>query len=230
MPNNFEQDIQSTRTAFTAHSLPPGFVITPQPDGSVAVDRRAMARWEFPGRGRSQMHSANASPAPTFPASTPDNVVDPLPPEQQQVLATLSATFQDLAATQQFQLAVIKPLMATAPDTFKERMAALRKATIDSVNAAVNKAYDELKNAGLQTSASQPLCLQAAQLVGQLAQGFVDTVGSSLDAVDHAGSLVIGGLSEGASEVEKAFSTAGDAVQQAAETVLDGLESVFSGW
>jgi hypothetical protein len=230
MPSNFEQEFQSTRDAFSAHSLPPGFVITPQADGSVAVDRKVMEDWSFPERSR--LLSAAISPAvsgfsgiiglaPQIPVVIP-------PPEE--VLTTLRAAFQDLSNSQQAELAAIQPLAATDPDSFRARMAALRQATIDSVNAAINRAYDELKNAGLQTPAAQPAYLEAAVLVGQLGQGFINTAGSSFDAVDHAGSLVVGNLSEGASEVAEAFSTAGDAMKEAGETVVHGIESVFSGW
>jgi hypothetical protein len=230
MPSNFEQEMQSTRDAFSARSLPPGFVITPQADGSVAVDRQVMEGWPLPERSR--LLSAAISPAASgfsgIIGLAPQRPIVILPPEE--VLTTLRGAFQDLSNSQQAELAVIQPLAATDPDSFKARMAALRQTTIDSVNTAINRAYDELKNAGLQAPAAQPAYLEAAKLVGQLGQGFINTVGSSFDAVDHAGSLVIGNLSEGASEVATAFSTAGDAMKQAGETVVHGIESVFSGW
>lgn len=235
MSSNFEQEMQSTHDAFGAHSLPPGFVITPQADGSVAVDRKVMEDWSFPERSRllsapvASEFSGIIGLAPQGELS--GTIVSPFPiapPEE--VLTTLQAAFQDLSNSQQAELAAIQPLVATNPDSFKARMAALRQATIDSVNAAINRAYEELKNAGLQTPANQPAYLEAAKLVGQLAQGFINTASSSFDAVDHAGSLAIGNLSEGASEVATAFSTAGDAMQEAGETVAHGIESVFSGW
>lgn len=236
MSSNFEQEMQTTHDAFGAHSLEPGFVIAPQADGSVAVDRKVMENWSFPERSR--LLSAPISPAVSgfsgiigLPPQGEFSIVSPLPiapPEE--VLTTLQAAFQDLSNSQQAELAAIQPLVATDPDSFKARMAALRQATIDSVNAAINRAYDELKNAGLQTPAAQPAYLEAAQLVGQLAQGFINTADSSFDAVDHAGSLVIGNLSDGASEVATAFSTAGGAMKEAGETVAHGIESVFSGW
>jgi hypothetical protein len=199
MSTNFEQDIQSTRNAFIAGSLPP--------------DLASSADWQIV----KNCHVALPS-------------LDLLPLQANQVLTKLQETFKDLSSSQQSQLAEIEELAAKDGDAFKARMAALRQTTIASVNAAIDKAYEDLKNAGLQAPASQPLILEAVQRVAQLAQGFVNTVGSSLDAVDHAGSLVIGGLSEGASEVGKVFSTAGDTIKKGAETVLDGLESVFSGW
>jgi hypothetical protein len=141
----------------------------------------------------------------------------------QQLFTTLQGTFKDLADSQQSQLAEITPLAAKDPDTFKARMATLRQTTIDSVHAAINKAYDEIKNAGLRAPARQPALLEAAKQVAQLAQGFVDTASQAFDEVDHAGSLVIGGLSEGATEVQQAFEKAGDAIKEGVKTVTEGL-------
>lgn len=200
----------------------PGFVITQRSDGSVGIDRQVMKGWDFPERSR--MLAASTS------ATTSDNTTGELPPTQQQVLATLQDTFKDLSGMQQSQLMEIQPLAAKEPDTFKARLAALRQATIDSVNAAIEKAYDDLKNAALQAPHTQPASLEAVQYVAQLAQAFITTVDSAFDAADHAGSLVIDGLSEGAAEVANAFTSAGNAIASAGETVADGFESVFSGW
>lgn len=220
MHNHFEQDLQSTRDAFIANSLTPAFVITPRPDGNVVIDRQVMDHWDFAERSR-RIWATISPPSP---------MADSLPPPQQQVLTTLQGAFANLSASRQSQLAAIEPLSETDPDTFKARMEALRKSTIDAVHTAVNKAYDDLQKAGLQAPATQPLCLEAAQLVGQLAQGFVNTASSAFDAADHAGALVIDGLSAGASAVAHAFSAAADAIENAGKVIVHGLKSIFSGW
>ena len=145
----------------------------------------------------------------------------------QQIVSALQSDLRNLSTQQAADLQAVQALATTSADAYKAAIAALRKKTIDTVNAQINKAFDDLKAAGLKDPPSQPAILEAVKQVGQLAQGFAATAGSAFDQVDHAGSLALNGVEDGTAVVGKAFSDAGNAIAGGFGTVISGLGSIF---
>jgi hypothetical protein len=146
------------------------------------------------------------------------------PAEINGVVDALNASLTMIKANCQAKIDAAKAdLPKTGADAFKARMNALRDQAKADADRAIDDTYAKLNEIGNQHPESQPLIVQALQRAQGIVSDGINAIDSAINAVTDAGGWL-------AHQVEEGFDKAKHAIEDVANKVKDGLESIFSGW